>query len=179
MRDVTIARNYADALVALAQKADDLEGWGTLISSVADAIDREPKLRLFLDQPRVSAARKNEILAKALQDQLPRLMVRFIQSVVMNRRQHLIAEIAIEYHQIVDDLKDRVHAQVQVAREPDDAVRQSIVRELTRALGKRVVPHFSIRPEILGGTIVRVGDSVMDGSVRRKLGMLRMKMLNG
>ncbi|MDQ6828735.1 MAG: ATP synthase F1 subunit delta [Gemmatimonadota bacterium] len=179
MREPTIARNYAEALVSLATKADDLEGWGTMITGVADAIESDPKLRVFLDMPRISAARKNEILGGALQDRLPRLMVRFIQAIITHRRQHLLSQIAIEYHLIVDEVKGRVHARVQVARDPDEATRQAIVKELNRVVGKRVVPHFSVRPEILGGAIVRVGDTVMDGSVRRRLGSLRARMMRG
>jgi F0F1-type ATP synthase delta subunit len=56
MRQATIARNYAEALVELATRAKDLRGWGTLIQSIADAMQRDQKLRAFLETPRVDAA---------------------------------------------------------------------------------------------------------------------------
>ena len=179
MREPTIARNYAEALVALATKAGDLEGWGTMISDVADAVRNDHRLRQFLESPRVAAEQKNAILARAFQDKLPRLLVRFLQAVISHRRQSLIPEIALEYHNIVDQVRGRVHADVAVARAPDGDTRDAITRQLSRVLGKTVVPHFSVRPEILGGTIVRVGDTLMDGSVRRRLALLRNRMMTG
>jgi F-type H+-transporting ATPase subunit delta len=179
MREITIARSYAETLVELARRAGDLDGWGAMIDEVASAIAADPRLQRFLETPRVSAREKNEVIGKAFADRLPRLFVRFLQAVVTQRRQHLIGEIAFEYHAIVDQLEGRVHADVTLAREPDPALAQSITEQLSRVLEKRVVPHFNVRPDILGGTIVRVGDTVMDGSVRHRLTRLRRRMLSG
>jgi F-type H+-transporting ATPase subunit delta len=177
MREPTIARNYAETLVALAQRADDLEGWGAMIDEVVNAVQSDVRLRRFLESPRVSAEQKNEILARAFADRLPRLFVRFLEAVVTHRRQHLLPEIAREYHDLVDEIEGRVHVDVTLAREPDAGGRESLVRELSRVLGKRVVPHIRVRSDILGGVIVRVGDTVMDGSVRRRLNLLRSRLL--
>lgn len=173
MREPTIARNYAETLVSLARKAGDLAGWGAMIEDVASAVQRDEQLTLYLNSPRISADRKNAVLAKAFQDRLPRLFVRFLQAVISHRRQALIPAIAVEYGNIVDELENRVHAHVTVAREPDAATQQAITAGVSKALGKTVVPHYAVRPEILGGLVVRVGDTVMDGSVRRRLGLLR------
>jgi F-type H+-transporting ATPase subunit delta len=173
MRDPTIAHNYAETLVSLARKAGDLAGWGAMITDVASALQRDEQLTLFLNSPRIAAERKNAVLASAFQDRLPRLFVRFLQAVVSHRRQALIPQIAIEYGNIVDALENRVHALVTVAREPDAATQSTIQSGVSRALGKTVVPHYSVNPDILGGIIVRVGDTVMDGSVRRRLANLR------
>jgi F-type H+-transporting ATPase subunit delta len=177
MRQTTIARNYAETLVSLAQRANDLDGWGETIQEVADAVEGDPRLANFLASPKVSANEKVEIITRAFQDRLPRLFVRFLAAVIANRRQHLIPEIAIEYGAIVDELQGRVHARVTVAREPDDALRSSVEKHLGVITGKRVVPHFVVKPEILGGVIARVGDTVMDGSLARRLETLRGRML--
>jgi F-type H+-transporting ATPase subunit delta len=177
VKTTTIARNYAEALVSLAQRANDLEGWGAMLNEVAHAMQTNQRLMRFLESPRVSAERKNEIIAKAFADRLPRLFVRFLQAVVAHRRQHLIPEIALEYSSVVDEIQGRVHAQVTMAREPDQRAQEAVTRQLSRVLGRSVVPHFAVRPDILGGTIVRVGDTVMDGSVRRRLSSLRSRML--
>jgi F-type H+-transporting ATPase subunit delta len=179
MRDPTIARNYAEALVSLANKAKDLTGWGTMISDVADAITRDQRLRLFLESPRVSVEQKNDVIAKAFQDRMPRLFVRFLQSVIRHRRHGLIPEIAIQYHALVDAIEGRVHAQVTISREPDSKLEKTVTDRLSKVLGKSVVPHFSIDESILGGTIIRIGDTVMDGSVRRRLVRLRQRMMQG
>ncbi len=177
MREPTIARNYAEALVSLAERANDLDGWGETITEVADAIEGDPRLANFLASPKVSANGKIEIITKAFQDRLPRLFVRFLAAVITNRRQKLIPEIAIEYALLVDEVQGRVHARVTVAREPDERLRASVEKQLGTITGKRVVPHFVVKPEILGGMIARIGDTVMDGSLARRLETLRGRML--
>ena len=177
MREPTIARNYAEALLELAQRANDLRGWGEMIDQVADAMETDRRLRTFLESPRVSAQRKNEILQKAY-GSLPRNFLRFLQALINNRRQMLIPAIAHAYHDLVDEVEGRVHASVTMAREVDDNDRALVTKQLSRVLGKDVVPHFLVNPSIVGGVVVRVGDTVLDGSVRRRLATLRARMLS-
>src|SRR4051812_47496991 len=116
MRDTTIARNYAETLLELARRNKDLRGWGSLITDVANALGQNPKLRLFLESPRVSAQQKNDVLGKAFGTTAPRTFVRFLQSLVTHRRQMLIPEIAREYMDLLDAAEGRMHAAVTVAR---------------------------------------------------------------
>ena len=179
MRDPTIAKNYAEALIELARKAgsDDLDKWGTLIDDVSNAMQGDRTLWVFLESPRVAAAEKNRILAAALKNQVPLGFLRFLQALVKNRRQMLIPEIAVQYHALVDSHENRVHASVTVAREGGATEKGMIADRLSKIVGKEVVPHFFANPSILGGIIVRVGDTVMDGSVRRRLSTLKGRML--
>jgi len=110
MRNATIARNYAETLLALATKAGDLRGWGKMIGDVATAMQEDATLKLFLESPRIPATTKIEVLSKAFQDRMPRLMVRFLQSLVKHRRQMLIPDIFREYMDLVDEAENRMHA---------------------------------------------------------------------
>ena len=177
MNDVTIGRNYAETLLVLAKREGQQEEWGTLIESIAQAMQEDQTLRTFLESPKLAASRKIEILAKALGKRVPPLFLRFLETVIMKRRQMVIPEIASEYRALIDESEDRVHANVTVAREPAEPERDALKRQLSRLFGKRVVPHFSINPAILGGVIIKVGDTVIDGSVRRRLATLRTRML--
>ena len=179
MRDSTIARNYAEVLLALAQRAGgDLEEWGRLIGDLADALRTDVRFRRFLESPRVSEDDKIAVLARALgAAAVPRTFVRFVQTLVANRRQMLIPEIAVEYQALVDEIEGRLHADVTVARPAAPGDEEAIAEQLTRAFGKQVVPHVRVNPAILGGVVVRVGDTVMDGSVRRRLAVLRGRMV--
>ena len=177
MRDSTIARNYADALLTLAQKAQDPAGWGKMLADVAAAMGSDLTLRRFLESPKVEASRKKEILRRALQDRAPRLMVRFLETLITNRRQMLIPEISTEYFNLLDELEGRIHADVTLAKTPSDEEKALISANLSRTLRKTVVPHVRIDPAIIGGVVVRVGDTVMDGSVRRRLATLKRRML--
>ena len=178
MRQSTIARNYAEALLELAKRGKDLRGWGTLIQSIADAIQADQKLRAFLETPRVDAGKKNEVMRKALADRAPSKFVRFVESVVSHRRQMLIPEIAQEYMDLVDLAENRMHANVTVARDADEKTRKLIADRLSKVFNKTVVPHLIVDERIIGGVVVRVGDTVMDGSIRRKLGRLKNRMLS-
>ncbi len=179
MREPTIARNYAEALLELAGAADDLRGWGLLIDEIANAMENDRRLRVFLETPRVSGAEKNRILGTAFEGALPHTLVRFLQALVKNRRQMLIPQIAHEYHDLVDQVEGRIHASVTTAKEVDDAERKVIAEQLSRAIGKEVVPHYHVNAQILGGMVARIGDTVMDGSVRRRLATLRGRMISG
>ena len=177
MRDESISRNYAEALLALATKANATEEWGGLIHALAGAVESDITLQRFLAAPQVSAGEKRAILGKALEGRAPAYFIKFVQKLVTNRRQLLIPQIASAYTDLVDTAAGRVHARVTFSRAVVDAERDAIVAQLSKVLKKTVVPHVTVDPKILGGLVVRVGDTVMDGSVRRRLGAVRAKML--
>lgn len=177
MRDASIARNYAEALLTLAGKAKDPAGYGALISALGDAVSADRTLQQFLAAPQISAQEKNAVLGKALADKAPRAFVLFVQKLVTNRRQMLIPDVATEYHTLLDAAEGRVHARVTVSRPYDAAATESLAKALSQALEKTVVPHVTVDERIIGGVVVRVGDRVMDGSVKRKLGKLRTALV--
>jgi F-type H+-transporting ATPase subunit delta len=177
MHDLAIARNYAEALLALARKAKAADEWAGLINAIAQAVEQDVTLQRFLAAPTVSGAQKSAVLSKALAGRAPALFIRFLQKLVTNRRQTMIPAIAIEYGNLLDAAEGRVHARVTVARSLTEADEKAIAESLSRSLKKIVVPHVAVNPAILGGIVVRFGDTVMDGSVRRRLASLRGKMM--
>jgi F-type H+-transporting ATPase subunit delta len=177
MNDATIGRNYAETLLTLAKKNGEEEEWGALIDAITVAMQEDRTLKTFLESPKLAASQKIEILARALGKRVPPVFLRFLTTVVSKRRQMLIPVIASEYRSLIDESEDKVHANVTVAREPGEQEKAALAKQLSRVLGKRVVPHITLNPAILGGLIVKVGDTVMDGSVRRRLATLRSRML--
>jgi len=179
VRDSTIARNYAEALFDAGERAKLTEQFADLIEAVAGAIDADERVRIVLESPRVHKEQKQALLARALRGKAPDQFVRFLSAIIKRGRQGLIAAVSTEYLNLVDIKFNRVHAGITVAREPDETLQREIRERLSRILGQEVIPHFSLEPGILGGLIVRVGDRVMDGSIRRKLLRLRKGMLTG
>jgi F-type H+-transporting ATPase subunit delta len=178
MNASTIGRNYAEALLSLARKDEEIEEYGALLDGIATAMRDDQTLRTFLESPKLAASHKIEIIEKALGRRVPRLFLRYVETVIQKRRQMLIPQIAAEYHALLDEAENRLHANVTVAREPSEPEREAMARQLSRLFGKRVVPHINTNPAILGGLIVKVGDTVMDGSVRHRLSVLKQRMLS-
>jgi F-type H+-transporting ATPase subunit delta len=177
MRDTTIAKNYAEALLELARRAEDASGWGKLMRDVANGMRDDITVQHFLESPKISEAQKNEVFFQALGDRVPGKFLRFLQTLIRKRRQLLIPQISNEYDKLLDIHEGRVHANVTVARETSKEDENRIAEQLSRVIGKTVVPHMNVNPAILGGVVVKIGDTVMDGSVRRKLGRLKGQIL--
>ncbi len=154
MKSVTVARNYAEALFAAGDK------FGELLDAVAGAVQADERISMALESPRVSKGAKAQIL-------------------VRRGRQGLLAEIAQQYQVLLDTKLNRVHAGVTLVDEADSRTQTQVVERLTQALGREVRAYFKSDPRILGGVIVRVGDRIFDGSVRRRLTALQRRMLLG
>jgi F-type H+-transporting ATPase subunit delta len=176
LRPVTIARNYAEALFELSERSGRAESYAVLLDAVAGAIETTPKVLAVLMSPRVTKAEKGRILAAGLKEE-PQEFVLFLQAVVKRGRQALFRDMADQFLALLDLKLNRVRAGVTVARPADAALQRRIGEALERVVGKQVIPTFTEDPSILGGVIVRVGDRVYDGSVRRKMTTLRRQLL--
>ncbi len=180
MRSEAIARNYADTLLALAQRHGGLstaEEFLRAIEDVAALVEREPRVRAFLDTPRVGAEAKKQALRASLAGRVPELFLRFVLVVVEKRRQGLLREIARAYAGRVDEMLGRVRVAVTIAHAPDAALQEEIRRSLEARLGREVIPTYTVDPELLGGVVVRVGDQILDGSVRSQATRMRRRLL--
>ena len=178
MRTDTVARNYAEALRDLAQRQNAVVEYGVLLDAVAGAVATEPRLVAVLASPRVPKERKKRLLREALEGHAPRVFVGFLEAVVQRGRQGLLAAISAEYELLVDRHLKRVHAGVTTAHDVDPEAAKAIAASLARLVGQEVLPHFRTDPSLLGGLVVRMGDRVLDGSLRRRLQQLRFSMLH-
>jgi len=177
VRDETVARSYAEALFALAQRHEGIEVFGEGIASVAVLLDENPNFRLFLETPRVAAEAKKAVVRKAFGDAFPVNMVNFLLVTIDKRRQRLLREIAREFAALVDVHFNRAHVEVTVARSLDQASLDRVAERLSTLLGKTAIPHQRVKPEILGGVVVRAGDTIFDGSLRRRLDRMRRRLV--
>jgi F-type H+-transporting ATPase subunit delta len=177
LRAVTIARNYAEALFELGEASGQTEQYADLLDAVASAMETSPEVQAALMSPRVPKSEKIRLVGAALEG-APRQFVLFIQALVKRSRQMLLREVASEYLALVDLKLNRVRAAVTLARPADDSLRQTIQARLAEVLGKEVIASFHVDPQILGGTVVRVGERVHDGSLRRRLTRLKRQLLS-
>ena len=177
MRDETVARNYAEALFELAERHEGVEVYGTGIEVVARLIDENDSFRRFLQTPRIAVAQKKAVVRRVFGETLPAKLVNFLLITLDKRRQRLLRVIAREYTSLMDKHFNRIHVEVTLARKLDGGSMAEIEKRLTTALGKTAIPHVRVKPGILGGAIVRTGDTIYDGSLRRRLEGMRRRLL--
>lgn len=176
MSNETVARNYAEVLFDLAGRSGQPERYADLIDAVAAAVDTIPRVQAVLMSPRIPKSEKARFLGAALKD-TPRDFVLWLQALVKRGRQGILREVASEYLALVDEKMNRVRASVTLARQPDEKLRRTIEENLGHQLDKQVIATYLVEPDILGGAIIRVGDRVLDGSVRRRMTKLRRQLL--
>lgn len=177
MRDETISRSYAETLFELAERQDALVEYGEALETVATLIDEDRNFRLFLATPRIDDADKKKLIRKVFADSLPKHVVNFVLVTIDKRRQKLLRSIAEQYHALLDAHMGREHVQVTVARPLDAAGKDLVAQKLSATLGTQAIPHIRVDPDIVGGLIVRTGNTIYDGSVRRRLDGMRRRLM--
>lgn len=176
MESTTVARSYAAGVYALAEKHELHEEFLRAFAAL-DVILSERVVRTFLESPRFDRALKKQVLRAALTEHVHQLFLNFVLLVVDKRRQQLFSSIANEYRALVDEAANRLHVDVTVAREPSPAMEADIQARLSEIFGKTVISHVTVDERILGGIVVRQGDQLIDGSLRRRLLGMRKQLL--
>ncbi|MBT8398102.1 MAG: ATP synthase F1 subunit delta [Gemmatimonadetes bacterium] len=178
MTNETIARNYAATLFDLAQNHDGLDAFSQGMDVVVGLLDQNPKFKLFLETPRIADRDKKELLKKVFSPLLPRPLLNFLQVTVDKRRQRLLTAIGEEFHALLDEHFGRTHVTVTVARTLGEGAMADLSEKLSALLGSDAIPHVRVKPDILGGVQLRVGDTVYDGTLRRRIKQLRKQLVS-
>ena len=177
MRDETVARNYAETLFELARRNESIQEYGDALGMVAGLLEDDSRFRTFVETPRIDDENKKDVIRKVFRDKAPKQVINFVLITIDKRRQTLLREISEEYSLLLDNHLGREHIEVTVARPLDDTTANVVSEQLSKMLGRQAIPHIRVKPEILGGLVVRTGDMIYDGSVRRRLEGLRRRLL--
>ena len=177
MRANTVARSYAEALFDLGGRTDRHQEFAASLLALETLVTQDRRVRTFLFTPQLDAATKKRVLRTTLGGRVHPLFLNFLLVVLDKRRHRILPEIGQEYRALLDEKLGLLNVDVTLAHEPDERAEEEITAELTRILGKQVVPHIRIDDAILGGIVVRYADRLLDGSLRRKLMRLRTRML--
>ncbi len=178
MTNETIARNYAATLFDLAQRHEGLSAFAHGLETVVKLLDENPGFRIFLQTPRIADREKKEVLKKVFHETLPGTLLNFLQVTVDKRRQRLLGRIAEEFRALLDEHLGRVHVSVTLARVPEPDAIKELSSKLSVLLGKEAIPHVRVNPAILGGVYLKAGDTVYDGTLRRRIKQLRRQLVN-
>lgn len=177
MQAATVARNYAEALLELAVGESDVELYADQFGDVVRLLEAETDFRHFLETPRIEAAAKKRVLREVFEGVVAERLLRFLLIVIDKGRQRLLPQIADEFAELVNEHFDRLRVQVTVAQAPDEELEAKLKDHLERLFEREVLPSYRIDAKLVGGVVIRVGDRIMDGSVRRRLHVLRRELL--
>ena len=170
-----IATVYARSLFAAAQDADKLDAVRDQLGELADAIDGDRDLQVFFFSPYLSTEEKKEGLRRAIED-ADEAFVNFLELVIENHRMPALFRIRREFDELWEEENRLLPVQVTSAVPLDDAVVQDIGSTIGEQTGRQVELSSSVDPDILGGIVVRVGNSILDASIRNRLEQLRKQV---
>lgn len=175
MRPSTSARRYAEAAFDVARKDGDMEGWLQDLRIATEAVT-EPSADAFFKDPNSSTSEKIETLKQIVPSVRPHVL-NLLLLLVTRHRLALMPGILQEFERLEHEAQGVTEADVTVARPMSDRVARDVGEHLGRATGgRRVNLRVHVDPSVLGGIVIRIGDQLIDASVRGRLERLRQEI---
>ena len=167
-------RRFAQALFLLAAERNSTEAWLDQLRDAATALG-EPTVTAYLGFPQVRAEEKLGLVRQALGG-LDDLVVTAVAVLVQRRGARLLPEVVAAYAALLDDHLGRTQANVTSAVPLSREQQRRLENQLASLVRKEVVLRAREDEDLMGGVVVRVGDQLIDGSVRSRLEQLRQRL---
>ncbi|ARA94333.1 MAG: F0F1 ATP synthase subunit delta [Bacteroidetes bacterium] len=179
MSDTIVARRYAQALYEQAREARQVEQIDEDVELIRQALaDSRELVRLF-ESPVIPREKKQAVVNQLFGPRVQPLTLRFLTLLIEKEREGLFAAIVQAYRRLRDEQQGIVEAQARVAQPLAEDEEKKLREALEAITGKRIRLRTEQDPSLLGGVVIRVGDTVYDGSVRHQLRTLREKLEQG
>lgn len=176
MSDLTIARRYAQALFELARERNLLETVQDDLARVMRGVQESGELKRMLADQLVPAAEKKSVFRKVFGPVVAKETMNFLLLVLDKRRERFLEDMHREFLAFVNDARNIVEAEVRSAVPLSAGELQALQGRLAQASGKEVRLSNRVDPALVGGLVVKIGDRIYDGSVKRRLGDLRQRL---
>ncbi len=173
-----IARVYASSLVDVGKDKNILPQLEEEIGFLASLLASDADLRDFLFSPSFSKESKIEFVKKVFGGKLSEYVVSFLCVLVENNRQSFIDEINEAMIDLVNEVNNRQKVQITTSMGLDAAMKEKITQKLKDKYKKEIIVEEKVDAGILGGIIIRIGDTVIDGSLSKDLKNIRNNLLN-
>lgn len=177
MSEYNISSRYAKALLQLAEEKQELERVFEDVSTINHTLRDSKELRAMLKSPVVKDQQKHDILDGIFQQHLSKDSLQFLHFIVDKKRENYIYDIAQRFIELYDNMQGIVKANVKSSAELNDEQKDILKKKLVEYTGKKVKARYHKDESILGGFIVRIGDTVLDASVNRQLQLLKERLL--
>ncbi len=179
MAGVAIGRRYAQALFHTAAKAGTVERVETDLETIDALIRTSPRLLRILRAPTIGPAQKRELAGRLFESQISNLTLRFLYLLIAKRREAVLPEVNREFRQLSYAARNILPVTATVASRLSAEERAGLTATLGRRTGKTVELSEEVDPDLIGGIVLRLGDTIIDGSVAGQLRRLRQQLLAG
>jgi F-type H+-transporting ATPase subunit delta len=177
-RQTTAGRRYAEAAFELAQRDGSLDAWQRDLSLAAATVADE-RVAAIVDNPAVPHAERDRLVSNLLGDHISRPTLNLVRLLVQRGKVDLLAQVAREYDRLLREQRGIVEAVVTTPVPLSDGETIAIRDRLAAVTGSEVQLRSELDPALIGGLTVRVGDRLLDASVRGRLDRLRDQLIVG
>ena len=168
---------YANALADIALAQGAAEPAAKQLAAFGAAYGESAELRTFLASPAVNIEAKHAVIEKLMARMGASKIIRnFLFVIADHRRTQLLPEIVNTFQQVIRQRAGIAEAEVTSAVEMTAGQKKEMAKTLARLTGKKVETKYSLDPALLGGAVVRIGDTIYDGSLRSRLSELRVRL---
>jgi F-type H+-transporting ATPase subunit delta len=174
-----IARRYAKALLTTAIQQDVAERVEQDLAGIVRTANASADLRMLFRSPVIEASRKKEIIKEIFGSSMAPLTLDFLSLLMDKGRESDISGVAAEYQTQYDRHRGILRIAVSSAVPLDDSMRHAVADAVGKRTGKSIVASYDVDPALLAGVAVRVGDTVMDSSLKQQLALLRQRLADG
>jgi ATP synthase F1 delta subunit len=173
-----LAQVYGRSLFEVAREHSKLDELREQLSQFVDALDAHHELQVFFFSPYFSTLEKQEALDRAVEG-ADELLVNFLKVLIENHRMPILFRVRREYERLWDEENRMLPVQITSATPLDEATTRSLGDRIGERTGRKIALTAHVEPDILGGIVVRVGNSILDASIRNRLEQLRKQVAQG
>ncbi len=168
-----LVRGYAEALFRVVQAEGELDRVEDELYRFGKVLESNHELKQALSDRSMETTQRTKILEELLVEKVSPHTLSLLTFVVEQDRARQLPEILEQVARLAAEARDSVVGEVRSAVPLDDAQQQELARALSRATGKNVTVKVIVDPSVIGGIVATVGDTVIDGTIRRRLEQLR------
>ena len=176
-KDLRAAKRYATALFGIATRQDSLAVIEADLNGIVELLESSPAFKQLWETPLIPAGRKRELVNRVLDGQINALTLAFVLLLVDKRREEILRAVRMELQALSDSSRHLVRAEATFAIPPTEAEQAALVQSLQQRTGSHIDLTVNVDSSIIGGIVVRLQDTILDGSVRGTLERLREQLL--